>query len=97
MPETGGRILIASDGVWDAFEKMLRVSRMSRSWSTQVRQCCAVLYLKAASVLFKGLQQLLGCEVSRICSAPRGVFVPGWGVRSAEYVLHQEVCLCQAV
>ena len=31
MPETGGRILIASDGVWDAFEKMLRVSRMSRS------------------------------------------------------------------
>lgn len=36
VPETGGRILIASDGVWDAFEKMLRVSRMSRSWHTEV-------------------------------------------------------------
>ena len=42
VPETGGRILIASDGVWDAFEKMLRVSRMSRSWHTEVGGPCCV-------------------------------------------------------
>jgi hypothetical protein len=37
VPQTGGRIMIASDGVWDAFEKMARVSRMSRSWHTEAR------------------------------------------------------------
>lgn len=37
VPETGGRVLIASDGVWDAFEKMVRVSRMARRWSVEVR------------------------------------------------------------
>lgn len=36
VPETGGRVLVASDGVWDAFEKMIRVSRMTRRWSTEV-------------------------------------------------------------
>ena len=30
------RVLIASDGVWDAFEKMLRVCRMARAWHIEV-------------------------------------------------------------
>lgn len=36
VPETGGRILVASDGVWDAFEKMVRVCRMVRRWPVEV-------------------------------------------------------------
>ena len=32
LPPTGGRIIVASDGVWDAFDKMTRASSMSRSW-----------------------------------------------------------------
>lgn len=36
MPQSGVRVLIASDGVWDAFEKMLRVCRMARSWTIEV-------------------------------------------------------------
>ena len=36
MPQSGVRVLVASDGVWDAFEKMLRVCRMARSWSVEV-------------------------------------------------------------
>ena len=39
VPRTGVRVLMASDGVWDAFEKMLRVCRMTRSWSIEVRAC----------------------------------------------------------
>ncbi|CAL8466137.1 g5673 [Coccomyxa elongata] len=35
VPETGGRILVASDGVWDAFEKMVRVCRMVRRWAVE--------------------------------------------------------------
>lgn len=37
VPQTGVRVLIASDGVWDAFEKMLRVCRMARAWPIDVR------------------------------------------------------------
>ena len=36
MPQTGGRVLVASDGVWDAFAKPERVARMSRAWHTEV-------------------------------------------------------------
>jgi len=36
VPQSGVRVLIASDGVWDAFEKMLRVCRMARSWPIEV-------------------------------------------------------------
>lgn len=36
VPQSGVRVLIASDGVWDAFEKMLRVCRMARSWPVEV-------------------------------------------------------------
>jgi hypothetical protein len=32
--------VIASDGVWDAFEKMLRVNKMMRHWHTDVRTLC---------------------------------------------------------
>jgi len=35
IPPTGGRLLIGSDGVWDAFDKMTRAGGMSRSWSTE--------------------------------------------------------------
>ncbi|BDA51003.1 probable protein phosphatase 2C 5 at N-terminal half [Coccomyxa sp. Obi] len=35
VPDTGGRILVASDGVWDAFEKMVRVCRMVRRWPVE--------------------------------------------------------------
>ena len=37
VPQSGVRVLIASDGVWDAFEKMLRVCRMARAWHIEVR------------------------------------------------------------
>ena len=37
VPQSGVRVLIASDGVWDAFEKMLRVCRMARAWHVEVR------------------------------------------------------------
>lgn len=36
MPATGGRLIVASDGLWDGFENMKRLCRMSRSWSCQV-------------------------------------------------------------
>ena len=36
VPQSGVRVLIASDGVWDAFEKMLRVCRMARAWHIEV-------------------------------------------------------------
>lgn len=36
VPQTGGRVLVASDGVWDAFAKPERVARMSRAWHTEV-------------------------------------------------------------
>lgn len=35
LPPTGGRLLVASDGIWDAFDKMSRAGGMSRSWSTE--------------------------------------------------------------
>ena len=37
VPDTGARLLVASDGVWDAFERMSRVGMMARSWPTEVR------------------------------------------------------------
>ena len=33
VPPTGGRMLVASDGVWDAYEKMTRMNSMLRSWT----------------------------------------------------------------
>jgi hypothetical protein len=36
LPPTGGRLLVASDGIWDAYDKMSRASGMSRGWSTEV-------------------------------------------------------------
>lgn len=36
VPMEGARLLIASDGVWDAFEKTSRVTAIQRSQSTQV-------------------------------------------------------------
>jgi lipopolysaccharide/colanic/teichoic acid biosynthesis glycosyltransferase len=33
VPPTGARLLVASDGVWDAYEKMTRIGGMLRSWS----------------------------------------------------------------
>lgn len=35
VPPTGGRLLVGSDGVWDAFDKMARANGMSRGWSTE--------------------------------------------------------------
>ncbi|KAK9840789.1 hypothetical protein WJX81_004819 [Elliptochloris bilobata] len=35
VPNTGGRLVVASDGVWDAFAKPERVARMSRGWHTE--------------------------------------------------------------
>lgn len=34
IPPTGARIMIASDGIWDAYDKMSRASGMTRNWST---------------------------------------------------------------
>lgn len=36
MPVEGARLVIASDGVWDAFEKTSRVTAVHRSQTTQV-------------------------------------------------------------
>ena len=36
VPMEGARLLIASDGVWDAFEKTSRVTAIQRSQNTQV-------------------------------------------------------------
>lgn len=33
VPPSGGRLLVASDGVWDAYEKMNRIGGMLRTWS----------------------------------------------------------------
>lgn len=33
LPPTGARLLVASDGVWDAYEKMSRIGQMLRGWS----------------------------------------------------------------
>lgn len=35
LPPTGGRLLVGSDGIWDAFDKMARAGGMSRAWSTE--------------------------------------------------------------
>lgn len=34
LPPTGGRLMVGSDGIWDAYDKMPRASGMSRNWST---------------------------------------------------------------
>ena len=36
LPSSGARVIVASDGVWDAFEKTSRVAAMTRSWPTEV-------------------------------------------------------------
>jgi serine/threonine protein phosphatase PrpC len=36
VPSRGGRILIASDGVWDAFPKMKKAGTMTRTWPLDV-------------------------------------------------------------
>jgi len=36
IPDTGGRLIVASDGLWDGFENMKRLCRMSRGWACQV-------------------------------------------------------------
>ncbi len=33
LPPTGARLMVGSDGVWDAFDKMTKVGTMSRSWT----------------------------------------------------------------
>ena len=35
VPETGGRLCIASDGLWDAFENLNRVTKLWRPWDTE--------------------------------------------------------------
>lgn len=36
VPPEGARLLVASDGVWDAFQKTSRVASIARSAPTQV-------------------------------------------------------------
>ena len=36
MPNTGARLIVASDGVWDGFENMKRLSKLSRGATCQV-------------------------------------------------------------
>ena len=36
LPPTGARLMVGSDGVWDAFDKMTKVGAMSRSWPLEV-------------------------------------------------------------
>ena len=62
VPQSGVRVLVASDGVWDAFEKMLRVCRMARSWSVEV--CTTFMHVYAHDVLI--LQQ----SISLVPSVP---------------------------
>lgn len=37
VPNTGGRLILASRGVWSSCDKISRVSNTVRSWSTEVR------------------------------------------------------------
>ena len=37
LPPEGSRLIVASDGVWDAFEKTSKIPVMSRAWSVSVR------------------------------------------------------------
>ena len=36
VPKTGGRIMLASDGCWDAFDKTSRVAKAARNWPADV-------------------------------------------------------------
>lgn len=36
VPESGARLMLASDGVWDAFDHMSRVFKLSRNWPVDV-------------------------------------------------------------
>ncbi|KAK9848030.1 hypothetical protein WJX84_004477 [Apatococcus fuscideae] len=36
VPRTGGRIMLASDGCWDAFDKSSRVAKASRIWAADI-------------------------------------------------------------
>ena len=38
LPPEGSRLIVASDGVWDAFEKTSKIPVMSRAWSVSVRR-----------------------------------------------------------
>lgn len=36
LPASGARLIMASDGVWDAFDSMTRVGVMARPWTNEV-------------------------------------------------------------
>ena len=36
VPRSGARVILASDGVWDAFDTMGRVGALARHWDTEV-------------------------------------------------------------
>lgn len=68
MPPSGARLLVASDGVWDAYEKMSRIGSMLRTWSLdsspqrliQVRDCVATATPKPVAGSCQGLQTACG-------------------------------------
>lgn len=45
VPKTGGRIMLASDGCWDAFDKTSRVAKAARNWAADVSSS-ALAFLK---------------------------------------------------
>ena len=85
VPETGGRILVASDGVWDAFEKMVRVCRMVRRWPVEVSQCPCISLVCTVPIKFRYLVKSAYTGISYVTAS---IFSrPGKSRREEIYLL----------
>ncbi|KAL6776912.1 hypothetical protein ACKKBF_B03980 [Auxenochlorella protothecoides x Auxenochlorella symbiontica] len=53
VPETGARLYVASDGLWDAFERDTKVASMARAWSPEAAPSRLI---NAVLSLYEGLK-----------------------------------------
>lgn len=77
IPDTGGRLIVASDGLWDGFENMKRLCRMSRGWACQAAPNKIIQSLQRA---YGGLRDDTSLVVLDIM--PAGVAFTDLGTRS---------------
>lgn len=77
IPDTGGRLIVASDGLWDGFENMKRLCRMSRGWACQAAPNKIIQALQRA---YGGLRDDTSLVVLDIM--PAGVTFTDLGLRS---------------
>jgi hypothetical protein len=68
LPLEGSRLIVASDGVWDAFEKTSKVPAMSRGWSVSVRGRHQGLDPRPLSTQAASCRSLPCCKGSRLTS-----------------------------